>query len=339
MRATYEATEHRRASETSHGWDWVPDYFRSLQVRPRSLEKYATNWNWVRMWLDNAMLAVGKVEYAHVERYIAWRLAQQKPGGKKAGRNTAIQEVKLLAFVLNEAVRRNMIKASPLASLRRIRSEAVKKKPEFTDEQITQCQEGLTKEAEWMQTAFNIGLATGCRLRETRINLDYVDISNPRFPVLTFGEPKGGSSFAFSILVPTTLMPMFLQMKSERRAWTIDKFPAQPSRAFTAFFKKMGMPQMCFHCLRVTKVTRLRREGVPREVAMRLVNHSHELTHMIYDRHQVRDLEQYRDAGKVPVACGAKARSRTNGHARPPKEIPSIPKFAWQPHNPPRPRA
>jgi len=51
-----------------------------------------------------------------------------------------------------------------------------------------------------------------------------------------------------------------------------------------------------FHCLRVTSVNRLRRAGVPREVAMRLMNHASELIHQLYQREKVEDVRPWRDA-------------------------------------------
>jgi hypothetical protein len=45
---------------------------------------------------------------------------------------------------------------------------------------------------------------------------------------------------------------------------------------------------------------RLRRAGVPREAAMRLVNHSSELIHQIYQRERVEDVAQWRDAVQFP---------------------------------------
>jgi hypothetical protein len=40
---------------------------------------------------------------------------------------------------------------------------------------------------------------------------------------------------------------------------------------------------------------------VPREVAMRLVNHSSELVHQIYQREKIEDVLQWRDAVRVPL--------------------------------------
>jgi hypothetical protein len=52
-------------------------------------------------------------------------------------------------------------------------------------------------------------------------------------------------------------------------------------------------PHLCFHCLRVTYVTRLAQAGVPLSLAMRLTNHSDELVHRIYQRLGVEDVRQY----------------------------------------------
>ncbi|HRZ37773.1 MAG TPA: hypothetical protein P5534_15600, partial [Candidatus Paceibacterota bacterium] len=63
---------------------------------------------------------------------------------------------------------------------------------------------------------------------------------------------------------------------------------------------KLKLPHLCFHCLRVTYVNRLRRAGVPREVAMRLVNHASELVHRVYQRERVEDVVKWRDAVRFP---------------------------------------
>jgi hypothetical protein len=50
-----------------------------------------------------------------------------------------------------------------------------------------------------------------------------------------------------------------------------------------------------------TYVNRLRRAGVPREAAMRLVNHASELVHQIYQWEKVDDVMQWRDAVQFPT--------------------------------------
>jgi hypothetical protein len=50
----------------------------------------------------------------------------------------------------------------------------------------------------------------------------------------------------------------------------------------------------------VRAVNRLRRAGMPREAAIRLVNHPSELIHQVYQREIVEDLAKWRDAVKSP---------------------------------------
>jgi integrase len=99
--------------------------------------------------------------------------------------------------------------------------------------------------------------------------------------------------------MPTALQALFKRLVSEGRQYTLE-FPFQPSRRWQQFFIKIEKEHLCFHCLRVTYVNRLRRAGVPREVAMRLVNHSSELIHKIYQRERVDDVVKWRDAVRFP---------------------------------------
>ena len=99
--------------------------------------------------------------------------------------------------------------------------------------------------------------------------------------------------------MPSALRPLLERIRKAKREFTVE-FPFQPSRRWQQFFIKINKPHLCFHCLRVTYVNRLRRAGVPREAAMRLVNHSSELIHKVYQREKVEDVAQWRDAVKFP---------------------------------------
>src|SRR5262249_22058791 len=171
------------------------------------------------------------------------------------------------------------------------------KKPELTDNEIREIRVALTVEPEWMQNAFEIALHTGCRLRETRLRMSWIDFVEDK---ITFATPKGGEARAFSIPMPSALRPLFEKLHTLKHEFTLD-FPFQPSRRWQQFFIKIGKPHLCFHCLRVTYVNRLRRAGVPREAAMRLVNHASELIHQIYQREKVSDVAQWRDAVQFPA--------------------------------------
>ncbi len=317
LRAEAEASELREVPLAKIGWEWVDRFIDTSGLAENSKIRYRGAWGWVQLFLQENRLDIGFVRYSHVEDYIVWRVGRKKKSGKRAGRNTAIQEIKILQMILNEAVRRGLVAANPLAVLK-VRRDEAKKKRAFTAEEIEQCREALKAEPEWMRVSFEIALFTGCRLRETRVALTDIDL-DAEIPTITFAAPKGGTRAAFSVPLPEALIPMLRDMERRKMSHTIDKFPFQPSRRWQQFFQKLGIEGVCFHCLRVTKITRMRREGVPREVAMRLVNHSSELVHLLYDRHRVQDLAEYANAGLAGFSA-ATPRSPTKTPSRRPRE-------------------
>jgi integrase len=300
FRAQTEAGELNRKTVVTGGggWDtWVPQYLERHCESPGTLVRYSGNWSWLAYWLQEKRYHSPRViTYRNALEYIDWRTNYKKKTGKTAGRNTAIMELKLLAMIMGEAVRLGHADANPLISLK-LRRDKIAKRPEMTDEEIRIIREALTTEPEWMQIAFDISLHTGCRLRETRLPLNCIDFVENK---ITFPSPKGGEDRAFSVPMPTALRPLLRRISKARQEYTVE-FPFQPSRRWQQFFVKIGMPHLCFHCLRVTYVNRLRRAGVPRDAAMRLVNHSSELIHKVYQREKIEDVEKWRDAVQYPA--------------------------------------
>lgn len=299
LRAQLEAKELSRSDRSIQGggWDtWVQQYLERHCETVRTLQRYTGNWKWLALWLQtNRYHNPNDITYRNALEYIDWRTGYLKKTGKTVGRNTAIMELKLLAMILGEAVRLGYADANPLVSIK-LRRDKPAKKPEITDDELRRIRTALQDEPEWMQVAFAIALHTGCRLRETRIPLNCVDFKENK---ITFPSPKGGEDRAFSIPMPSALKPFLEKLKADRRRYTVE-FPFQPSRRWQQFFLKLQMPHLCFHCLRVTYVNRLRRAGVPREAAMRLVNHASELVHRIYQREKVDDVVRWRDAVQFP---------------------------------------
>src|SRR5437868_2296955 len=110
-------------------------------------------------------------------------------------------ELKLLAMIMGEAVRLGHADANPLVSLK-LRRDKAAKRPELTDREIREVRAALRAEPEWMRTAFEIALHTGCRLRETRIPVSCLDFRENK---ITFPSPKGGEDRAFSVPTPSAL--------------------------------------------------------------------------------------------------------------------------------------
>jgi integrase len=298
LRAQLEAKEFSgTAGALGGGWDtWVPQFLERHCECARTYERYLGTWKWLALWLQNRHYRSPRdITYRNALEFLDWRTSYKKKTGKTVGRNTAILELKTLAMIMGEAVRLGHAEANPLVSLK-LRRDKAAKKPELTDAEIIEIQENLRIEPEWMRRAFEIALHTGCRLREVRIPLDCIDFAENK---ITFPSPKGGEDRAFSIPMPSALRPLFAEMQQARRPFTLD-FPFQPSRRWQQFFIKVKKPHLCFHCLRVTYVNRLRRAGVPRDAAMRLVNHASNLVHQIYQREKVEDVAQWRDAVSFP---------------------------------------
>jgi integrase len=300
MRASMEAKELTRSGGPldEGGWDaWVTQFLERHCESPRTLERYRDAWKWLAFWLqDRRYHSPRAITYRNALEYIEWRTGYKKKSGRTAGRNTAIFELKTFAMIMGEAVRLGHANANPLVSLK-LKRDMPAKKPELSDKDIGEIREALKAEPEWMRNAFEIALHTGCRLRETRIPLSCVDFAEDK---ITFPSPKGGESRAFSVPMPSALRPLLERLLKAKQKFTVE-FPFQPSRRWQQFFIKIKKAHLCFHCLRVTYVNRLRRAGVPREAAMRLVNHSSELIHQIYQRERVEDVAQWRDAVRFPA--------------------------------------
>lgn len=299
LRAQLEAKElSRTESKTSHdSWDnWVlPFLERHCKSKsPLTFERYKGIWQWIALWLQEKKYhSPRSITYRRGLEYLDWRLAHKKKSGSFVCRNTAILELKVFAMIMDEAVRLEHIEANPLFKLK-LDKDRPAKKPEITNTEIKTIRIALKREPEWMQIAFEIALHTGCRLSETRIPLDCINFSENK---ITFPSPKGGEDRAFSIPMPSALRQVFRRLARQRRIFTLD-LPFQASRCWQRLFARIGMDHLCFHCLRVTYVNRLRRAGVPRDAAMRLVNHASELVHKIYPREKVEDVMQWRDAVK-----------------------------------------
>jgi integrase len=297
-RASAEAKELAvdRVSANGAAFDtWVPDFLVRHSKRASTLNRYQGRWAWLVMWMQESKVkGPEQITYQRALDYLKWRTEYVHPRTKKkCCRNTAVYDIRLLQLVMGEAVRMGHVAANPLASLR-IAKEPVKKKREITPDEICKIQKHLAKRKEWMRTSFQIALHTGCRLFETAIQLKYVDFAEKR---LTFIDPKGGETRAFSIPLPPALEPIFKDLQAKGRATSLE-LPPLASRQWQRFFDQIGMPDVTFHCIRVTFINQLRRAGIPREVAMRLVNHASDTVHQIYQRETVDDLRAW--ASKIP---------------------------------------
>jgi len=269
------------------GWDWVPSFLESIARVPRTLEAYALRWRNLSLYLRHEKIAHPRaLRHEHAQAYLRWRTAHKRPAGKHIAHNTATAEVKMLKTLLNEAKVRGLVERNVFDSFR-ARYDAIAEKPEITSAEQAAIEAALLTQPVWMRHAFRISMATGCRLRETRIDLrTQVDFDRA---TLHFTAPKGGRRRAYSIPLPESLRPLFQELLKAGTRYTVE-FPPVPSKHWRFFLDSLQLPHLCFHCCRVTFITRLARANVPLSVAMRLVNHASLTIHRIYQRVNVDDL-------------------------------------------------
>ena len=277
-------------------WVWVNKFLQD-HCSKDTIRGYKNRWDWLSLFLAEMKIRTpGAVSYHHGQEYIDWRVGFRKKTGHHVCRNTAIYEVKLLSLIMQQAVRLGFCQGNPLTRLG-IKKDAPAEKAEISDAEFKIVLKALPGEEEWMRVSWMISMHTGCRLSETIIPMHCIDFQRG---TITFPDPKGGKTRAFSVPMPSALRPLFEDLRDRGQKVTCTH-PFQPSRQWQHFFKRVKLEHLTFHCLRVTFVTRLARQGVPLSAAMRLTNHSSELIHRVYQRLGVEDVRNYADALFAPA--------------------------------------
>ena len=307
MERATTTTRTTKSTATGTGWTWVAAHLTHTARSPKTRASYLLRWRHITRFLAaHGLHGPDLIRHAHAADYIAWRTAQRRPRGTNITRNCAVAEFKVLRSVILEATRRELLDRDPFVGLRLDRDPAPEK-PAITPDEQTTIEEALSREPEWMRHSWAIAIHTGCRLRETRIALRDVDLTQG---TIRFPHPKGGIARAYTVPLPASLRPLFTKLAQKKRPHTLD-FPPQPSRQWGHFFRRVGMEHLCFHCTRVTFITRLLHAGAPLGVAMKLVNHASETIHRIYQRADMADLRRWADPAPLPSSAVAPSKSST----------------------------
>jgi site-specific recombinase XerD len=277
-------------------WDlWVGEFLNSRYSKsPQTLKRYQNAWTNLATYLrDKAISRPRQLTYRQCEEYMEWRKAGNIPLGiYKCSHNNSRWELKILHRIMVQAIKRGYSTSNPCASLG-IAKETPREKPELSDDDIALIRKQLQtlNKPEWMRVCFEIAIHQGCRLRETSLPLSKVDLEKRTIQF----HAKGGKDFTAPI--HPNLIPKFEGMKQTGQKLTCE-LPAMPSKHWFTFFKQIGLHKkgVCFHCTRVTVITRLIREGVPENKVKKIVNHASTEVHRIYQRLGVEDVRASLDA-------------------------------------------
>jgi len=289
------------ASKQTAGWGWVKPWISVKYKRVDGTRTtYVRHWkNFIPYLAERKILAPAFVEREHAFDYIVWRTSQIKQKSKKhPTHNTALQELKTMARVMDEAVARGMAEKNPIRKLGIGREDSALK-PEITEAQQAAIEKALKNQPEWMARSFKLAIRSGLRAHTTRLRRSQVDIASES---VVIERPKGGQSRGFAIPLTTavkeTLQPWL--DGTEPYFWTRPPDFNQKPRGvvWREFFDSLGLCEYCFHCARVTYISRGARAGVPQSVMMTLVNHADAEIHRIYQRFSKSDVRGW--AEKIP---------------------------------------
>lgn len=308
-----EADAFRGVRKTEVWSVWVEKHLENtFRKQPRTLDRYKEAWDWVRVYLDEKQVYVpAAVTYMLCQDYVDWRLAKtERRCGRPVSRNTAIFEIKVFGGLMNEAVRRGFRIDNPCQKLG-LKRDPAKEKQEMTDAEIATIRAELaTLEGtlplpdRWMTISFEIGIHQGCRLAETAMAMTAVSLEANTLRFI--GKGRNGVPKIFTTALHPGLRPL-MQDLVKAGAGTTCRHPKMPSLQWFRFLNRIGMGHLCFHCTRVTVITRLARAGVPMPQAMRFVGHSSEQVHAIYQKLKCDDLSACTDALASVTATGIDA--------------------------------
>jgi integrase len=243
------------------------------------------------------------LDYNSVLGFVAWRRAQIKPSSHKAvSKNTALCDVRVMSVIMREAMRRGFAETNHCEKLG-IQKDPAKQKPEMTEAEIELIRAALVKQPAWMQTCFEIALHQGCRLTETSVPLSAIDAD---CRTITFAaKGRKGVKHVFTTQLHPALVPLIQRIRREGATVTCE-LPQMAAKEWHFFFKGLNLGHLCFHCTRVTVITRMARAGVPISQAMAFVGHASETIHRVYQRLATTDLARAVAALDYSPASGTK---------------------------------
>lgn len=277
-------------------WDaWVLEFLnRQYEKSPGTLRRYENAWRNLSIYLHHkGITRPRQLTFRDCELYMDWRTKGQIDLGiYKCSHNNSRWELKILHRILRQAVKRGFVQNNPCDSLGIPRHKPAEK-PELSDDDIALIREQLVaqEKPEWMKVCFEIAMHQGCRLRETSLPLSRIDLEKRTIQFHAKGDRP------FTAPIHPNIIPMFQRMKDAKQKMTCE-LPPLPSKQWFLFFKKIGLHKkgVCFHCTRVTVITRLIRAGEPENKVKKIVNHASTEVHRIYQRLGVEDVRASLDA-------------------------------------------
>ncbi|AHF91615.1 integrase [Opitutaceae bacterium TAV5] len=290
------AAKHQRQFVKKEAWEnWAEDFLRAHYLHPKTLQRMLNGWKPVHRYLAEKGISIpAALTYQHVCDYVPWRIGQGRRSLRPIHRNTALFDVKTLGVVMREAVRRGYAQGNPCHRTG-LKRASPKQKPEITKDELAKIRSELAKREahlpvtqRWMTVCFEVAIHQGCRLTETAVPMEAVDLDANTIRFSAKGRGDEGRK-VFTTQLHPGLKPLIKELQAAG-AQHLCQLPKMASKDWWLFFREVGLGHLCFHCTRVTVITQLARAGVPIQQAMRFVGHASAMVHQIYQRLQAPDL-------------------------------------------------
>lgn len=286
LRLRKSLAELRCAGNSPHErWDaWViPFLEREYATQPRTLLAYKCGWRNLKMFLVEHDIALPRqLTFSHCENYFAWRERPDKANRKyRAGRNTAIAEMKVLALLMKYAVRKNFAAGNPCRELG-MKRDRPRRFPKYTVAHVQMIVDGIRAEPPerraWLWPSFLLAWYHCVRLVETQIvPAKAVHLHADGDADTIIFRQKGGKVRAKPL--HPELREFFQEILADpaRGEQPLFEMPKSFAKGWHNFFKRCGLktvlPKACFHSLRVTGNNRLRQAGIAKEIRKAYLSH------------------------------------------------------------------
>lgn len=275
-----EIEAERRSIASEHFGEWVLGWLISKYGAAETSTPgvYKRMWRTLERFLAEQRIASAQqVRRELAQAYLAWRT-------KAAGRNSAIQELKLLGMIMDEAVNRGHCMANPLRKLG-LKREKAEEKLIWDDAALTKaaCFFELHK-SRWMRAAFYFGIYQACRLRQCQLPLVNIRID---LGVLQYPDYLVKGRDGYTQPIDPRFLPLLKELIAEAAAEgddTICHVPWDASLRLRKSLDRAGLPGLCHHGLRATWITRAAENGIPESQAMAFCHHESREVHRIYKK-------------------------------------------------------
>lgn len=303
-----EIEKTRKINRGSLLEEWVlPWLVLKYGAVQNTLNAYRRSWNKLSTFFSLAEIRyANQIQRDFARHYLAWRTGEDEESDEVAGRNTAIQEIKLAGMIIEEAIHLGYCTTNPLRKLG-LKKDKSPGKVIWTDEQIIKVSAHIEKtKTHWQQCTFYLGLYQASRLRQCQIPLKNIRLDLGPHGVIQYPDiiVKGGEAYAQP--VDSRFRPILERLMATARKMGLDtlcQVKWDASLTWRDTLDRLGFEDISHHGLRATFITRAAENDVPEGKVMAFCHHSSAEVHRIYKKVSTAAIAHVSASVPLPAFC------------------------------------